>query len=412
MAKILTTNSLISTTLRRASIPNEESLFTNQDVIDVINEELTSYIVPYVIRSHESHYVHDEDVAVVSDQDTYKIPYRSVGNKLLDIQFADSNDNLYEMTQIQLGTRMDYGDLYKYRDYLKFYVKGDSVILMDSNAPSSGNFRFSYYLRPNEIVTEDRAGSISAIGNEFIEFTVSSYSDLVAETITINGYTFTGVASGASGKQFNCATSNTVTAASMATFINADSDASALVSASASSGVLTITAIASTTNLSVSYTGAGTVGGTLSNEKRTVTVTSFPDHFSTTTLFDFIQAKSPSKILQFDSTLQTSSILSKTLTFLTSEFPDGLVVGDYIMKAEETIIAQIPTELQPLLCQRAACRLLESLGDQTGLKMANDNLLIMQRDLQTIVDNRVEEAPQKALKRYSNLRDAIGRRFR
>jgi hypothetical protein len=67
-----------------------------------------------------------------------------------------------------------------------------------------------------------------------------------AQTCTINGVTFTAVASGATNAQFNIGADATATAANMAAAINACSTAKIVnvVTATAAAGVVTITAVA------------------------------------------------------------------------------------------------------------------------------------------------------------------------
>lgn len=79
--------------------------------------------------------------------------------------------------------------------------------------------------------------------------TLTLTSVVATNTFAINGVTFTAVASGATGNQFNVGVSDTLTAASAAAAINAS--ASALVSgkagvtATSALGVVTLTAITS-----------------------------------------------------------------------------------------------------------------------------------------------------------------------
>ena len=65
------------------------------------------------------------------------------------------------------------------------------------------------------------------------------------DTVIINGVTFTCVASGATGNQWNAGVSATATAANLATAINASATAlvSGYVTASAATGTLTITSV-------------------------------------------------------------------------------------------------------------------------------------------------------------------------
>ena len=319
--KPLTTNKLVDTSLRRGLIPSDQATFTCCDIHEIMNEEIGIHVIPMVLRMHEEYFVVDEDITVCSCEVRYKIPYRAIGNKLRDVQYVHSDGTHYEMTRVSIEDRPSCLDS-NYRDkFLKFYVEGDNIVLMDKQN-SGGNLRFSYYIRPNELVKNNRAGVISAIAT--------------------------------------CSCAGTTT----------------------------------------------------------YTVSCFPTHFSCTCVFDIIQAKSPNKIIVFDKTKAASCATAKTITFTTSTLSQvdicststttvTIAVGDYVMKAEETIVPQLPTELHPILAQRTAVKMLEALGDTEGMQNAQKELERMEFNAQTIIDNRVEGAQQKVVNRHSLLKDGL-----
>jgi phage tail sheath gpL-like len=73
--------------------------------------------------------------------------------------------------------------------------------------------------------------------------TVSSTGSTAAQTCSIAGVTFTAVASGATGNQFNVSTTPATQAANMVTAINASSSLTGIVTAASVLGVVTITAV-------------------------------------------------------------------------------------------------------------------------------------------------------------------------
>ena len=325
MAKVLKTDALVSTALRRALIPSDQATFTCQDIRDIMNEELNIHVVPVVLRAHEEYYVIDEDVNLENGKIRYKIPYRSFGNKLRDVQFVDNAGTQYEMTRVSLEDRPEYQGNYTNNQFLTFYLENDDVVIMQ-NQIINGNIRMSYYLRPNELVEDKRGGQITSIA---------------------------------------------------------------------------VCSCASTT---------------------TFTMSTFPEHFSCTTVYDFIQGRSPNKIIGFDREVLSTCSTAKTITFSNSQLktidlfsitPKDLTfsVGDYIMKAEETIIPQLPTELQPILAQRVAVKLLEALGDTEGMQNAQKELERMEYNAQTLIDNRVEGSPQKITNRHSVLKSSLSNKL-
>ena len=51
--------------------------------------------------------------------------------------------------------------------------------------------------------------------------------------------------------------------------------------------------------------------------------------------------------------------------------------------------------------------MLEALGDVEGMKMAQNELERMEYNSQTLIDNRVEGAPQKVVNRHSSLKTTL-----
>ena len=137
-----------------------------------------------------------------------------------------------------------------------------------------------------------------------------------------------------------------------------------------------------------------------------VTLSSFPSIFSNLTEMDFVKHQSPNIILGYDIQPTSVNSVTKTVTFTASDLPDNLQVGDYLTLKQETIVPQLPVELHAILAQRVAVAALEALGDQEGLAAAQARLTQMEKSSNTIIDNRVEGAPEKINNRHGPLRQA------
>ena len=436
MAKTLTTCNLITTSLRRAMIPSDQSTFTCCDIIEIMNEEIGIHILPMVLRAHEEYYVIDEDQALSACTIRYKIPYRAVGNKLRDVQFIDNAGTQYEMTRVSLEDRPEYQGSYTNNQFLTFYLENDSIVLMQ-NQISNGSIRSSYYLRPNDLVKDERAGKIQAVTNPTICVTITSDSLLVGDSISVGGISFVAtvcvVVEGAATFQ---STSNAGAAISLAAQINAHATASTVVNATASCSIVSIVSAGATASIAVTYVDNGTIGATVGCEQRTFTLVCcssgfvFPPHFSCALssniciafCFDIIQGKSPNKIIGFDRTAASINATASTVTFNTCQLttldlfsitPQQLTfsVGDYLMQSEETIVPQLPAELQPIIAQRTAIKMLEALGDVEGMKMSQNELERMEYNAMTLIDNRVEGAPQKITNRHSILKSSLSNKL-
>jgi hypothetical protein len=95
-----------------------------------------------------------------------------------------------------------------------------------------------------------------------------------------------------------------------------------------------------------------------------------------------------------------SNFTTTTIEPGSSIIPKELKIGDHISLACEAAIAQIPTELHPLLAEMVACRVLEALGDTQALQNALIKVKQMQTAAGMLIDSRIDDAPQKVVNRH------------
>jgi hypothetical protein len=291
-------------------IPSDQETFEDADFLDMLNEEIQYFGIPHLLATYEEYLVVHEDFPLITDEFEYDIPERAIGNKLRGVFLVDTTgqqgDNLYDLSRIELE------DVPSYTNYNNnftnginsvYYVQDNKIIIADQLPFSTGSLRMYFYMKPNTLVEEDRAGVITSIDR------------------------ITGV----------------------------------------------------------------------------VSLSNFPTNFANLPLMDFVQIKSPNKILNYD--VQPSSVnsVTKTITFDVDDIPDILVVGDYVNFAQEAIVPQLPTELHPILAQRTAVASLEALGDFEGMDKAQARLTKMEVATTSILNNRVESDNQKIRAKNSTL---------
>lgn len=305
----MTSDDIIDSVKRRASIPESQVTFVDADFLDIANEEMTIGLVPSILMVHEEYLVYSEDVALVANKTSYPIPYRAIGNRLRDIVYVDSSDNEYPMVRVNPEDALDNTQYPSNSGVRRFKIQGGNIILLNTQSSSlTGSLRFRYYLRPNSLVEMSRGAEIQSI----------------------------------------------------------DTDA----------GVITFT-------------------------------DDCPAHFTTSILFDFNRTKADHRIISFDIT--ATAVATNSITVDPDDLPDDLEVGDYVCKAGETVIPNIPTDLHVVLAHRVATRCLESFGDTEGLQNANAKLQEMEQKTSIVIDNRSESTPQKVINRNSLIKGNIFR---
>lgn len=170
----LTTNKLLASIKRRIMAPISNITFSDEDLIEFLNEEMSIGLVPSVLQMKDEYLVYKGVVKVEQGQTSYPIPTRAIGNKLRELSYSDDGKNEYNMTQIELDNKtinsfVNQGGFYA----SQFYVQGSSINLHPSDFSYSGFLFFYYYMSPNYLVKDNAVATIKSI-------------DRNAGTITLN----------------------------------------------------------------------------------------------------------------------------------------------------------------------------------------------------------------------------------
>ena len=137
---------------------------------------------------------------------------------------------------------------------------------------------------------------------------------------------------------------------------------------------------------------------------------SLPKEFVNLSKTDFIQDNSPNKIIAVDIPVINVNISTRNIEVDPLSIPSRLVIGDWVCFPETSPYANVPTELHPVLAQRAACFILEAMGDLENLAAANGKLKKMETAVQKLLDNRVQGANRKIKSRHGFLSNKLGAR--
>jgi hypothetical protein len=310
MSRVLTGDKLVESVRNRAMIPNDTSVYTDDNILDIANEELDVQLLDKLLSLHEEHLTVHVDIPRNSEG-VYDIPYRAIGNKIRDVAMIEGNAQ-YEMAQISIGELPDYtyeSDTYSY-GMDKFYVESNQIKVLQPSR-SYSTIRIYFYIRPSYLTKLEQCAVITSIIEDTTEVTFM-FSEM-------------------------------------------------------------------------------------------------PSKFSSLSSFDIVGARTPNKIKAWDKSSAEVNSSLKYIKFNKSDIESELgdiKVGDYVCKAEESPVPNIPTEMHPVLAQLTAVHILEALGDTEGLGNAQRRLDRMITSTMQLVDDRVELAPKKIKPRHGTLSEA------
>ena len=390
-----TSAELIAAVQRKIAIPLNQRTFSENDILAFANEELMISQVPDIMMYHEEYFVYSEDVPLVANQERYPIPERAMGMKLRDIYYVDTNGNIFEMTRINPDDKAYWQRESSVVNLMqKYYLENNDVVLAPFNiSQPTGSLRFTYFMRPNQLVLNDRA----AISEAFVKnVTVNNASLVAGDTLTIGDLVFTAVAGAPSALEFQIGASSVLSAANLVTAINTDGKYSA---SNGSSAVVAIEYDA----LDLEFESSNSAGMSVASSIAIRFTTDLADHYEPGLKIDFLQTKPGHKLLAKDVQLNTGSVSTDSILFDADQIPEDFEIGDYICEQYECIIPQIPPDLHNGLAERVGSRILAAQGDLQGLQISVAKLGDIKRAEGTLTDNRVDGSTPKVNQRKSLL---------
>jgi hypothetical protein len=159
----MTSQDLINSVQRKMSFPISQQTFSMLDILAFANEEVYISQVPSILQFHSEYFVTYQTIPLLTNVSNYPIPSRAIGQKLRSVFWQDTSGNMFEMTQVAEEDRAFYQrNIGTNQAIHKFFIEGNSIVLtpgMISNP--TGNLILVYYLRPNQLVKNDRAAIIN-----------------------------------------------------------------------------------------------------------------------------------------------------------------------------------------------------------------------------------------------------------
>jgi hypothetical protein len=306
--------------------------------------------------------------------------------KLRDLFFVDSQNQLVEMSKINPDDESFFSiDSNTNTTPIYYKVQNNSIVIVPEISQNvNGKLRFSYYLRPNSLVTDDRA----AISTSFQKSVTFDNTTLVSgDTVTVGSVTLVA------GTDFAIGANSSITATNFGTALSAS------YTTTVSGPECVITYFERSLAISSSNSVASQVQSTI-----TIGCSAVPSEIVEGAIVDVLQADGGHNTLKIDVRLAPGAVASNSITFSESDIPADFVVGDYVCLQYQCIIPQIPTDLHTLLAERTCARILESMGDQAGLASANKKIGDLEARQSVILDSRVDGSPTKVFNRHSLLR--------
>lgn len=153
-----TTTRLIAQIRTRGMIPNGARTFSDQNLVDLANESLQSYIVPRLMNVNEGYFLKTLDISAVAGTSTYSLPGQTIMGKVRDVQRLVQG-RYFSLDRIEEERLNWYAAT---GDPTGFVLRGDSIVLVPAPIAAE-TIRVLYYRRPNELILEEDADRITSV---------------------------------------------------------------------------------------------------------------------------------------------------------------------------------------------------------------------------------------------------------
>lgn len=171
-----TTDDFLNSVKRTVTMPANQVLLQDADILALGTEEMLSKIVPTVISLRQEYYLRVERQPMVTGQDEYAIPYRAVARGLQDLK-------LFDGVQTRRMARLQTNDvqLFSYNAQPhSFYFRGDKICVVPQPVSSNSLFLETwFFLRPSDLTSTSNAAQIQSQSGDML--TLNS----VPPTITV-----------------------------------------------------------------------------------------------------------------------------------------------------------------------------------------------------------------------------------
>lgn len=149
-----TTTELLADVRRSGMLPDSApSGVSDTDILAHANKELQARLLPLVLAVREEFYVQPYSTQLVASQQGYRVPSRSIGNKLRDVLLQLSDGSLQNLARIAPEAYAEMMSTSPAVTPWAFYLEADSVLVVPTPATTgSALLVLKYLMRPSWLV--------------------------------------------------------------------------------------------------------------------------------------------------------------------------------------------------------------------------------------------------------------------
>jgi hypothetical protein len=152
-----TSDDLINYIKLYGAVPSQQPAFSNDELLDITNNELLTIIVPFIMDHREDYFVTSTDTTITRDDNDYGIPSKAVGGVIREIKLV-RNDARLNLPRIDLDQLHNHSE--------GFYIEDNNIKIINVNNFIGYTIRIYYYRRPNLLIrTADSTNGAAKVGS-------------------------------------------------------------------------------------------------------------------------------------------------------------------------------------------------------------------------------------------------------
>ena len=185
MAAPIDTQTLIARVQRFESIPSSGTTFNDSDIVDMMDQEFKSMIIPMIQDLREEHFVVTQDISfptvnpdsLVNAGNSFQIPSEATGLRLRDIYVLDNTGNFCNIPRLspeQIGGMGNFSWNGVVAGTYGFYLQGNTCMIFPYTIMSGRTIRVTYHIRPADLTLTSNCAQIINVEGSVVTFGATS----------------------------------------------------------------------------------------------------------------------------------------------------------------------------------------------------------------------------------------------
>lgn len=151
----MNTTELIASVKSKASMPDSQSLWTPETILETLNEEMNISMLPLMMRIQEDYFL--DYISYPTFQKIIPIPSKAIGTKIRSLGFYKEDYLVAPVARVdEENSFVNYARGFVFENY-------SAKLLFDTFPSTDTELRLYYYKRPNSLALETDVSAISSI---------------------------------------------------------------------------------------------------------------------------------------------------------------------------------------------------------------------------------------------------------